>query len=107
MADEQIAQLDQELSSEEKTRLIRLLCGPPEDWDEVDSEFAMKIYGVEPNLSTADVVKILDSAVRKCRQRGERVPRKLLNHLAKLKKKAKARSNSEAKSPRRRSRKGE
>ena len=107
MADEEIAQLDQELSSEEKTRLIRLLCGPAEEWDEDDSEFAMNLYGVEPNLSTADVVKILDGAVRKCRQRGERVPRKLLSQLAKLRKKAKARPKSEAKSPRRRSRKGE
>lgn len=92
MTDEEIAQLNRELSPEEMSDLIRMICGPVEDWDEADSEFAMKLYGVEPNLSTADVVKIIDDAVRISRERGEPVPRSLLNVLAKLRKKAKQRS---------------
>jgi hypothetical protein len=107
MTDEEIAQLDQELSSEEKTRLIRILCGPAENWDDADSEFAMKIYGVDPNLSARGLVKIVEGTITKFREQGERVPRSLLNVLGKLKKKAKARSKSEAKSPPYRSRKAE
>lgn len=107
MTDEEIAQLAQELTPEEKTRLIRILCGPAEDWDDAAGEFAMKLYGVDPNLSADGVVAILEGAVRKSRERGERVPRSLLNVLTKVRKRAKARSKSEAKSPRCRSREGE
>ena len=87
MTDEEIG--DQALSPEEKTRLIQILLGPPERWDEADSRFAMKIYGVDPDLSTQGMVDILEGAVRKCRERGEPVPRSLLNVLAKFKHKAK------------------
>ncbi|MGI9068985.1 MAG: hypothetical protein ACR2HX_21600 [Pyrinomonadaceae bacterium] len=51
MTDEELAPLAEELNLEEKQRLIRILCGPEKDWDEVDGEFTMKLYGVEPNLS--------------------------------------------------------
>jgi hypothetical protein len=90
--DEEIAESDQELSWEEKTRLIQLLLGPPERWDEADSRFAMKIYGVEPHLTTQGIVDILEGAVRKCRERDEPVPRSLLKVLAKFKKRAKGHS---------------
>jgi len=92
MKDKEIAQLDQELTPEEKTRLIRILLGSPERWDEADSRFAMKLYGVAPDLSTQGIVDFLEGAVRKCRERGEPVPRSLLTVLAKLRKKAKQRS---------------
>lgn len=91
MTDEEIAQLGRELSPEEKARLIRVLCGPAEDWDDADGEFAMKLYGVDPNLSADRLVEIIEGAVRKSRERGEPVPRSLLNVLGKLKKKAKQR----------------
>jgi hypothetical protein len=107
MTDKEIAQLGRELTPEEKTRLIRILCGPADHWDDAAGEFAMKLYGVEPNLSADDVVEILEGAVRKSRERKEPVPRSLLNVLTKLRKKAKARSKSEAKSRRYRSREGE
>jgi len=60
MTDEEIAQLGRELSSEEKARLIRVLCGPAEDWDDVEGEFAMKLYGVDPNLSADRLVEIIE-----------------------------------------------
>ena len=107
MTDEEIAQLAQELTPKEKTRLVRILCGPAEEWDDAAGEFAMKLYGVDPNLSADGLVQILEGAVRRCRARGERVPRSLLNVLTKLRKKAKARFKSEAKSPPSRSREGE
>jgi hypothetical protein len=91
MTDDEIAQLGQELNSEEKARLIRVLCGPAEDWDDVEGEFAMKLYGVDPNLSAERVAEIVEGAVRKARERGESVPRSLLNVLGKLRKKAKPR----------------
>jgi hypothetical protein len=93
MTDEEIAQLGQELNSEEKARLIRVLCGPPEDWDDVEGEFTMKLYGVDPNLSARDLVKIVEGTIRKFRERGEEVPPSLINVLTKLQKK----SNNQAK----------
>ena len=92
MSDEEIGESNQELSWEEKTRLVQILLGPPEDWDEADSRFAMKLYGVEPDLTPQGIVDILEGAVRKCRERGETVPRSLLTVLAKSKKKLKRRS---------------
>ncbi len=94
MTDEEIAQLDQELTPEEKTRLIRILCGPAEQWDDADSEFAMELYGVDPNLSARGLAKIVEGTIRKFRERGEELPQSLLNVLAKLQKKAKNSSNS-------------
>jgi hypothetical protein len=89
VTDEEIAQLDQELTPEEKTRLIRILCGPEEHWDKADGEFVMKLYGVEPNDPAFSIVTIVEGAIRKFRERGLDVPQSLLNVLAKLKNKAK------------------
>ena len=88
MTDEEIAQLGQELNSEEKARLIRVLCGPAEDWDDAAGEFAMKIYGVEPNLSAIQMVEIIEGTIRKFHEQDEEVPQSLLNVLAQLRKKA-------------------
>gem|GEM_PF-3104852 len=107
MTDEELAQLGRELNSEEKARLIKVLCGPAEDWDDAAGEFAMKLYGVDPNLSADGLVEILEGAVRKSRERGERVPRSLLNVLTKVRRKAKGGSKGAAKSPRCRIREGE
>ncbi len=90
MKDEENTESDHELSSEEKTRIIEILLGPPEEWDEADSQFAMKIHGVDPNLSPQGLVDIVEGAVRKSRQRGEPVPRSLLKVLTKLRKKTKS-----------------
>jgi hypothetical protein len=79
-----------ELTDEQLGKLVRMLLGPAEDWDDADSEFAMKIYGVDPNLSADGLVEIVEGAVHKSRERGEPVPRPLLNVLAKLRKKAKS-----------------
>jgi DNA-binding GntR family transcriptional regulator len=86
MTDEEIAQLGQELNSEEKARLIRVLCGPAEDWDDAAGEFAMKIYGVDPNLSAIEMVEIIEGTIRKFRERDEEVPQSLQNVLAQLRK---------------------
>ena len=85
-----------ELTDEQVRKLIRMLLGPEEEWDDADSEFAMKLCGVDPNLSTDGLVEILEGAVRKSRARGESVPRSLLNVLTKLRKKARACSKNEA-----------
>lgn len=88
MTDDEIAQLGQELNLEEKTRLIRVLCGPAEDWDDAAGEFAMKIYGVEPNLSAIQMLEIIEGTIRKFHEQDEEVPQSLLNVLAQLRKKA-------------------
>jgi hypothetical protein len=92
LTDKEIAQLNRELSPEEMSDRIEMICGPAEDWDDADSEFAMRLYGIEPNLSPQGIVDILEGAVRKFRERGEPVPRSLLKVLSKLRKKAKQRS---------------
>jgi hypothetical protein len=87
VTDKEIAQLDRKLNSEEKTALIRALLGPEENWDDADSEFAMKLYGVDPNLSAVEMVEIIEGTIRKFRERDEEVPQSLLNVLAQLQKK--------------------
>jgi len=88
VTDEEIAQLAHELTPDEKTRLIEVLCGPSEDWDDAAGEFAMKLYGIDPNDPRFSTVALIEGVIRKFHEREEEVPESLLNVLRQLQEKS-------------------
>jgi len=48
MTNEDWTQLAQQLNPDEKDKLFRIFCGPEEEWDEVDREIVLRLYGVDP-----------------------------------------------------------
>jgi hypothetical protein len=61
-----------------------VLLGPEEDWDEADSEFVMKLFGVEPDLSTKEMFDLVFGIIQKFEKEREEVPSSLTNMLAQL-----------------------
>lgn len=88
MTDEEIVQLARNLNPDEKTRLIQILCGSEESWNEADGEFVMKLYRIKTGNSAVAAKALADYVVQEMRQCGEEVPQPLLDMLARLEKKA-------------------
>lgn len=75
---------DESMSAAEIAHIARVLLGPEENWDEADSEFVMKLFGVEPELSTKEMFDLVLGMVKKFNQEREEVPPSLTNMLTKL-----------------------
>ena len=67
-----------ELTYEQLGDLVRLLLGPPEEWDDVAVDFVLRVYGIDPEDAGTYVKRLLDNIVREKREKGEPIP-KLLN----------------------------
>ena len=75
---------DESMSPAEIAHIVRLLLGPEEKWDEADSEFAMRLYGVEPNLSTKEMFDFVLAITKKFEKEREEVPSNFINMLTRL-----------------------
>jgi hypothetical protein len=75
---------DGSMSAAEIAHVARVLLGPEEDWDEADSEFVMKLFGVEPDLSTKEMFDLVFGIIQKFEKEREEVPSSLTNMLAQL-----------------------
>jgi len=72
------------MSPAEIAHIVRLLLGPEENWDEADSEFAMRLYGLEPNLSTKEMFDFVLAITKKFEKEREEVPSTFINMLTRL-----------------------
>lgn len=88
MTNEDWDQLAHHLDAEQKDRLIGILCGPEEDWSEVDGEIVLRLYGIDPKPDPALAENIVANIVQEKRYQGEQIPEELLNLLEQLKRNA-------------------
>jgi len=79
MTNEDWAQLAQQLTPEQKDRLIEILFGPEEDWSEVACESVLRLCGVDPQPNPTVARDMVRSIVREKQDRGEDVEPGLLN----------------------------
>ncbi len=75
---------DESMTAAEIAHIARVLLGPEEDWDEADSRFAMKLYGIEPDLSTKEMFDFVLGIVKKFEEEREEVPSTFINMLTHL-----------------------
>ncbi len=75
---------DESMSAADIAHIVRVLLGPEEKWDEADSRFAMKLYGVEPDLSTKEMFDFVLGIVKKFEEEREEVPSTFISMLTKL-----------------------
>jgi inorganic pyrophosphatase/exopolyphosphatase len=75
---------DESMSAAEIAHIARVLLGPEEDWDEADSEFVMKLLGVEPDLSTKEMFDLVLGIIKKFEKEREEVPASFINMLTQL-----------------------
>ena len=84
MTNEEWDQLAQQLNPEQKDKLISILCGPEEDWSEVDREIVLRLYGVDPRPDPALAKEIVGKIIRDKREQGEEVEQELIGLLDQL-----------------------
>jgi|GEM_PF-2648381 len=75
---------DESMSAAEIAHIVRLLLGPEEKWDEATGAFAMKLYGIEPDLSTKEMFDFVLGIVKKFEEEREEVPSAFINLLTQL-----------------------
>jgi accessory colonization factor AcfC len=88
MTNEDWAQLAQQLTPEQKDKLIGILFGPEEDWSEVASESVLRLYGVDPQPNPTVARDMVRSIIHEKRGRGENIEPELLNLLDDLENRA-------------------
>ncbi|MDX6500486.1 MAG: hypothetical protein QOG23_3746 [Blastocatellia bacterium] len=88
MTNEDWTQLAQQLTPEQKDKLIGVLFGPEEDWSEVGCEIVLKLYGANPKPDLVAARDIVRNIVREKQDRHENIEQKLLNLLDELEKDA-------------------
>jgi len=75
---------DESMSAAEIAHMARVLLGPEENWDEADSEFVMKLFGVEPDLSEKEMFDLVLGIIQKFEKEREEVPSTFTNMLTQL-----------------------
>lgn len=75
---------DESMSAAEIAHMARVLLGPEENWDEADSEFVMKLFGVEADLPTREMFDLVLGIIQKFEKEQEKVPSSLTNMLTQL-----------------------
>jgi hypothetical protein len=75
---------DESVNGAKIAAIARDLLGPEETWDDADSEFAMRLFGVEPNLSTKEIFDLILGVIEKFEKNNEKVPPSLVNVLTQL-----------------------
>jgi len=66
------------------SRSAVILCGPEEDWSEVDREIVLRLYGVDPKPDPTLAKEIVSKIIRDKREQGEEVEQELIGLLDQL-----------------------
>lgn len=88
MTNKDCAQLAQQLTPDQKDKLIGTLFGPEEDWSDVGCEIVLKLYGADPEPDPVGARDIVRSIVREKQDRHENIDQELLRLLDELEKDA-------------------
>jgi hypothetical protein len=75
---------NESMDAAEIAHIARVLLGPEENWDEADSRLAMRLYGIEPDLSTKEMFDFVLGIVKKFEEEREEVPSVFINLLTQL-----------------------
>ena len=71
-----------ELTDEQLGKLVRMLLGPEEEWDDFAAEFVLQVYGVDPADSGSYMKNMLDKIVQKKKEQGKPISQMLLDLVA-------------------------
>ena len=88
MTNEDWAQLAQQLTPEQKDKLIGILFGPEEDWSEVACESVLRLYDIDPQPDPTVARDMVRSIIHEKQDRGEDVETELLSLLDDLENRA-------------------
>jgi hypothetical protein len=88
MTHEEVDALAELLTPDQKIKLIALLWGPDEGWDEAACEFVNRLYGFDPKLDYLVARDMIKNIVQEQRDRGGSVNPDLLLLLKDLEKRA-------------------
>ena len=76
--------------SDQLAKLLRMLIGPEDEWDEASVEFVLELQGIDPAAVKDDFREMLEREVEGRKAKGEDVPQAMLNALASLRRKSNA-----------------
>lgn len=80
----------EQLTDSQLANLVKLILGPPEEWDESDSELFLMANGIDPLDAPVRLAKLIEREIESLRQRGEEAPKAWIDLQRRLLKKAEA-----------------
>jgi hypothetical protein len=79
---------EREIPSERQlANILRVVLGPPEDWDEADADFVLEVNGIDPAEAPSRLARLIQREIESRTQTGEEVPVGLRDLHSKLIKK--------------------
>jgi hypothetical protein len=69
-----MAKKDQSLSAAEIEKVIDVVLGPEEDWNEAAAEYALRLYGADPTTSSKDARDLILRLMKSAAENGEDIP---------------------------------
>jgi len=66
---------EREIPSERQlANILRIVLGPPEDWDEADADFVLEVNGIDPAEAPSRLAQLIQREIESRTQTGEGVP---------------------------------
>jgi hypothetical protein len=79
---------EREIPSERQlANILRIVLGPPEDWDEADADFVLEVNGIDPAEAPSRLAQLIQREVESRTQTGEELPAGLSDLYSRLIKK--------------------
>jgi|ERR1041385_2110874 hypothetical protein len=69
-----MAKKDQSLSAAEIEKVIDVVLGPEEDWNEAAAEYVLRLYGADPSTSSKDATDLILRLMKSAAEKGEDIP---------------------------------
>src|SRR5712671_4122165 len=74
-------------SEQQLANILRIVLGPPEDWDEADADFVLEVNGIDPAEAPSRLAQLIQREIESRTQTGEELPAGLSDWHARLIKK--------------------
>lgn len=66
---------EHEIASERQiANILRIVLGPPEDWDEADADFVLEVNGIDPAEAPSRLAQLIQREIESRTQSGEELP---------------------------------
>lgn len=66
---------EHEIASERQiANILRIVLGPPEDWDEADADFVLEVNGIDPAEAPSRLAQLIQREIESRTQTGEELP---------------------------------
>lgn len=76
---------EREIPSERQlANILRVVLGPPEDWDEADADYVLEVYEIDPAEAPSRLAQLIRREIESRAQSGEELPAGLNDLHSKL-----------------------